>query len=257
VAGQIALFRREELTEVRGSESQLLSEIPYMIMRCQCFDIQERVLAIAGQVAQTNRRSISLHKMLVLDYAGRILYEGEWTECGIGGAMMGLDANVLQFSRDACVKAGEYLLRIDEKKVYSLGALPETGRRFSSDYSHVLLNEQGEFSFFRAANPESTQLLWRMDAGDDITATAISDKGRFIAYRSVGKSNEHLYIGVLSGADGSPLCKLLQRLDQPAPGPLAFKGAYLFSGVGFGWAGAPWDTKCIYLFDLSRLRPQR
>ena len=141
--------------------------------------------------------------------------------------------------------------------VFSLDALPTTGRRFASDYSHVLMNDYGEFSFFRVSNPESTQFLWRKIVGNDISAIAISDEGEFVAYRSVGKSNEYLHVGVLSGADGNPLCKLLQRLDQPAPGPLAFNGAYLFSGMGFGWAGAPWDTKYIHLFDLSVLNSNR
>jgi hypothetical protein len=255
MAGQIALFKREGFTEVRSPSGRLLTELPYDIGQCLFFDVQERILAVADRLIQTDRRSISLHKMLLLDYAGKTLYAGEWTECGISSCLMGLNANFVQFSLDACIGAGDYLLRVDEKTVYSLGALPQKGKRFSSDYSHVLLNDHGEFSFFSASNPESTQILWREYVGDDISAIAISDEGGFIAYRSVGKSDQHLFIGVLSGADGSPLCKLLQRLDQPAPGPLAFSGAYLFSGMGFGWAG--WDTEYIYLFDLTHLKSQR
>jgi len=254
---RVAVFRSGGNTDVRDGSGSLLTRIPYEAMRCRFFDRQERIVLLAGDVVRRDGGSISLHKTLVLNFAGEVIFEGDWSECAVDWIGMGLDTNILQIELVGCPRAGDYLLRIDEGKVYSLGTLPKRGRRFAIDYSHVLVNRLGEFSFYAAANPESPQLIWQRDIGRDIQAVAVSAEGAFVAYRTGTEHEGRSHLRVVSGVDGKPLCRLAHQFDQPVFDPLAFSGFYLFAGTGFGWHLPSSHTEHICVYDLSAMKPDR
>lgn len=249
--GRIALFRNSAGSEIRNRDGALASPLSKEIKWCLCFDVSERIFAVSAQDLTVGGKRVGLEKIMVLDYRGNILYDGSWTECEIGGGAMGWDPNVVQFSLSDCGRAGQYLLRVDEARVYDLSAFPRKGRRLSPDSRHILVNADGELSFYCTEDPESPGLLWRCYVDMTIRDVAVSNDAKYIAYRSSARSSEHTYIHVLSGANGRPLCRLLELRDKPAVGPLAFMGDYLFAGMGFGLVGTAWDTQYVYVFDLS------
>jgi len=255
--GRIALYVRDGLTELRDADGALISTIPERVKWSLCFDIPERVFATAVEDAEWIRPGWELTKTIVLDYGGHRLYESSWTECSIGDVRMDKNPDVVWLSLESCLQQGSYLLRVKEGTMYRLNGLPRKGKRFSSDGCYVLLNEGGHFKFFDAQNPEALELIWQRVIGGPISDVVVGDAGSYVAFRSDWGSGPIRYIYVLSGKDGSPLCKLMWTKDRPTAGPLAFMGDYLFAGMGFGAFGTPWHTEFVYLYDLSDLKPDR
>jgi hypothetical protein len=253
VTGELALFTHDGRTDVLGAEGVPVAEIPEKIKWSLCFDIPRRLAAVGTQTLKIGGERRQLSRLLLLDFEGRVVYEGAWTECTIGAVGMGQNPDVVKYSLEGCAGEGEYLLRVDEKNVYSLRSLPRTGKCFSPDSRSVLVNSGGEFSYYDARDPESLRLLWRRRVDGVVRDVAISDGGRFVAYRLSGGSDRYSHVYVLSGRDGAPVCRLLEKSEEPAAGPLGFTGSYLFVGMGFNLGATAWQTTFIRVFDLGAM----
>ncbi len=248
---RVALFTCDGHTEVCDGQGNVVSVLPERVKWSRCFDVPERIVAVAVQDLADLGTETELSSIVVLDYEGHILYETDWTGCDVNGILMGRNPNVIWLVLDECAKAGEYILRVDEGEMKSVRGLPRTGRRFSSDARHVLVNDDGLFKFFDAGDPGALQLLWQERVEGKVRDVAVSEGGEYVAFSSDWGSGQIRYIYLLSGRDGSPVGRFTWTRDRRATGPLAFLGSYLFAGMGFGFDGTPWNSEFIYLFDLS------
>jgi hypothetical protein len=119
------------------------------------------------------------------------------------------------------------------------------------------MNEHGLLSLYESTNPQQPRFLWCREVPGIIRDVAVSDGGRFVAYRSDSGDSLYRHTYVLSGRDGDPVCKLKERRTEPGLGPLNFIGDYLFIGTHFSFSGATLNTEYVYLFDLSHLKSYR
>ncbi|MFZ1948095.1 MAG: hypothetical protein WAW06_11165 [bacterium] len=254
LTGQPALFSNHSETTVVGQDAVVLSDIPERVKWGMCFDFPQRIAAIATQDVGAGDALRRMSRLLLLDFDGRPVFEGDWIDCQVATVGMGLNPDIVKYSLEGCSERGEYLLRVSERKTYSLNGLSQKGKSFSPDSRSVLVNRGGEFSFFDSQDPEALRFLWKCGIDGLITDVAVSDDRRFVAYRLQAKPDQGSFVYVLSGADGRPVCRLRENPAHPAPGPLGFVGNYLFVGMGFSVKGTAWETESVYLFDLGMLR---
>lgn len=254
LGGQMTLLARADTVELRNGNGELVSKIPEPIEQARCFDIPRRIAAISTQQTSSGAQAHRLSRLVLLDFDGHRVFEGDWTECKLCNIGMGRDPDILKFSLTGCLRAGDYLLRGDEQRVYSLAELPAKGRCFSPDSRFALVNAGGEISFLDTKDPESPRLMWRRTIEGVLRDIAVSDDGRLVAFRLklLTRPQDYSFIYVLSGNDGSPVCRLLENVDEPAVGPIAFAQDYLFVGMDFSTGGHALDTQCIAIYDLQR-----
>ena len=253
ITGEVALFARNGATKMVRGDGTTLAEIGETVKWALCFDMAGRIAAIGRQDVALGNRIRELNRLSLLDFNGRIVFQGEWTECSISTVGMGRNPDVVKFSLDGCADAGDYLTRVSEGTTYSLRGLPRKGRCFSPDSRSILINRQGVLSYFDAEDPEGPRLSWTRRVRGNISAVAVSDGRNFVAFRVGPEDQDGSQIYVLSASDGTPICKLHEDPGWPAPGPMGFLGDFLFVGMDFSLRGTAWNTRCIYVFNLGAL----
>lgn len=242
--------------------------MPYEIRTAVCHDVSRRIVAVIERPLELEGRELDpgerfwlqvtgkgpkLEKLLVMDYEGRILYEGEWTECKHECRWVSYTGNVIGFGLWKCHREGRYLLQLDEGRVYSLQKIPWAGSCFSPDCKHVLVYRRPNFCLYDIRDPETPELLWVKEMPGVIRDVALSDSLKFVVYGPSAKMKHYPYLCAFSARDGMPLAKLRAIESCELVGPLSVVGNYVFTGAVFRLPWGPSNTTCICVFDLGDL----
>jgi hypothetical protein len=251
----LAVFATSDETQVVSYNGKTIARLPQETVWATCHDTPQRILAVAREELETGQYRKALHRIMVLDYSGEVLYKGDLTDCQFNAGATSLTGETVVYWLAGCEERGKYLIRVDEGTVFNLANLPEGAHRFSPSFRHVLVNNDGEVGTYESTDPESPSLIWQGRISSEIRDIAISDGAELIAYRVKSPRDRLPYVYVMSGIDGRALCKLRMDPDHSATGPLAFCGQFLFVGTHFGSAGATSNTDHIYLFNLNGASP--
>lgn len=248
--GRFTVFIAPEEMVLVSDEGDTIGRINQETVWANCHDPSRRILAVAREEVSVGDYKKSLQRLLIVDYAGNVVHRGGLMDCEVNSGALSRDGETVVFWLTGCQDDGEYILRLRDGKDYSLSNLPEGAHRFSPDYEHVLVNKDGGVAVYSVRNPDSPVFMWRVTIAGGVRDIAISDEAEFVAYRVRGPRGDLPYIYVLSGADGTALCRLKTDPERLATEPLVFVDRFLFVGAYFGGTGSGY-TDHIYVFDLG------